>query len=170
MGRGALECHLEGRLVMADLQTPNKGHGRIECRGLWAAPAGKLRDYLEAELGWPQVRWVGWMRSSRKRLRDLDWASQEMSTWITSCREDPLDLERLAAALRHHWIIENGVCYVRDDSYGEDRYHARITGPALSMICNTAISLIRREGYPYMTDAGCAISAMPDFGLSLLLK
>lgn len=47
---------------------------------------------------------------------------------------------------------------------------ARNTGPALSMLRNTAISLIRREGYPYMTAAWCAISAMPDFGLSLLFK
>lgn len=134
------------------------------------APAGELRDYLNEELHWPAVRWVGWIRRSRKRLHDPDWASQETGTWITSWREEPLNLAGLAAALRHHWTIENGVFYVRDGSYGEDRFHARITGPALSMIRNTAISLIRREGYPYMTDAWCAISAMPDVGLSLLLK
>ncbi len=60
--------------------------------------------------------------------------------------------------------------YVRDVNYGEDRNHARITGPALSMIRNTDISLIRREVYRYMTDAWGAISAMPGFGLFLILK
>ena len=152
------------------MRTPTKGHGRIECRELWAAPAGELGHYLESELHWPQVRWVGWIRRSRKRLHASNWASQETLPWISSTREEPLDPQWIAAALRHHWTIENGVFYVRDGSYGEDRYHARITGPALSMIRNTAISLIRREGYPYMTDAWCAISARPDFGLSLLLK
>jgi hypothetical protein len=133
------------------------------------APAGELRDYLEEELHWPQVCWVGWIRRSRKHLHDADWASQETLPWITSSQEQRLDPERIAAALRHHWTIENGVFYVRDGSYGEDRFHARITGPALSMIRNTAISLIRRQGYPFMTDGWCAISALPDFGLSLLL-
>lgn len=137
---------------------------------MWVAPAGELRDYLEAELHWPQVRWVGWTRRSRKRLRETEWRSQETVAWISSWRVEPLDLYRLAQALRQHWTIENGVFYVRDVRYGEDRNHARITGSALSMIRNTAISLIRREGYPFMTDAWCAISAMPDFGLSLLLK
>jgi predicted transposase YbfD/YdcC len=133
-------------------------------------PAGELSRYLEEELHWPQVRWVGWTRRSRKRLRDTQWRSQETVAWISSRPAEVLDLLRLAQALRHHWTIENGIFYVRDVSYGEDRNHARITGPALSMIRNTAISLIRREGYRYMTDAWCAISAMPDFGLSLLLK
>ncbi len=159
-----------GRDRPADLAEYNKGHGRIECREIWAVPAGDLSDYLEQELHWPQVHWVGWSRRSRKRLIDTEWRSQEKVAWISSCQPDPLELQRLASALRHHWTIENGVFYVRDVSYGEDRNHARITGPALSMIRNTAISLIRREGFLYMTDAWCAISAMPDFGLSLLLK
>jgi predicted transposase YbfD/YdcC len=98
-------------------------------------PAGELSCYLEEELHWPQ------------------WCSQETVAWISSWQVEAPDLKRLAQALRHHWTIENGIFYVRDVSYGEDRNHARITGPALSIICITAISLIRREGYPYMSDA-----------------
>ncbi len=83
---------------------------------------------------------------------------------------EALDLQRLAQALRHHWTIENCIFYVRDGRYDEDRNHARIIGPALSMIRNTDIFLVCREGYRCMADAWWAISAMPDFGLSLLLK
>lgn len=152
----------------ADLIEYSKGHGRIECREVWLAPAAEFASYLQQELGWQQVRWVGWTRRSRKRVRETNWRSQERVTWISSWRREPLDRQRLARALRQHWTIENGIFYVRDVSYGEDRNHARITGPALSIIRNTAISLIRQLGYPYMTDAWCAISALPDFGLALL--
>lgn len=76
----------------------------------------------------------------------------------------------MADALRRHWTIENGLFRVRDVSYNEDRWHARIIAPVLSQFRNTAINLIRREGFRYIPDAWRTFASRPDRGLSLLLK
>jgi hypothetical protein len=133
-------------------------------------PAGELAPYLQQEWGWKNLRLVGKIRCSRRRTRDTQWRSQETTTWV--CSRDPttITVDQVAQALRHHWTIENGVFYVRDVSYGEDRSHARLVGGIMSAIRNLAISIIRKAAYPFMTDAWADISAWPDLGLSLLLK
>jgi hypothetical protein len=122
------------------------------------------------EWGWKRLQLVGMIRCSRRRTRDTEWRSQETTTWI--CSRDPakITVAQVAQALRHHWTIENGIFYVRDVSYGEDRSHARLVGVVMSAIRNLAISIIRMAAYPFMTDAWADISASPDLGFSLLLK
>jgi predicted transposase YbfD/YdcC len=112
---------------------------------------------------------VGKIRCSRKGTRDTQWRSQETTTWVSSRDSDSLTTKQIAASLRHHWTIENGIFYVRDVSYGEDRSHARLIGAVISAIRYLAISIIRRAAYPYMTDAWAGISCLPDLGYSLLL-
>lgn len=131
--------------------------------------ASELALYLQQEWGWKNLRLVGVIRCSRRRTRDTQWRGQEMTTWV--CSRDPakITVDQVAQALRHHWTIENGVFYVRDVSYGEDRSHARFVGIVMSTIRNLAISIIRKAAYPFMTDAWADISARPDLGLSLLL-
>lgn len=131
--------------------------------------AQELEAYLQQEFGWKQVRLVGRIRRSRRRTQDRDWQNQETTTWIGSLPAQQTSPQATALALRHHWTIENGLFYVRDVSYGEDRSHARIIAFPLSEIRNLAISLIRHAGFPFMTDAWCDLSARPDFGFSLLL-
>ena len=160
----------QGTLRPADLIHDSKGHGRIERREVWFVNATELAPYLQQERGWKNLRLVGKIRCSRRRTHDTEWRSQEMTTWI--CSRDPakITVNQVAQALRHHWTIENGVFYVRDVSYGEDRSHARLVGVVMSAIRNLAISIIRKAEYPFMTDAWADISASPDFGFSLLLK
>jgi hypothetical protein len=154
----------------ADLIQDSKGHGRIERRELWIVNATEMEGYIQQEFGWKKMRLVGQIRCSRKRTRDTQWRSQETTTWVSSCDSDSLTARQIAAGLRHHWTIENGIFYVRDVSYGEDRSHARMIGAVMATIRNLAISIIRREAYPYMTDAWADISNLPDLGFSLLLK
>jgi hypothetical protein len=154
----------------ADLIEDNKGHGRIERRELWIVNASELEGYIQKEFGWQKMRLVGKIRCSRKRARDAQWKSQETTTWVCSRDPDGVTTKQIAAGLRHHWTIENGIFYVRDVSYGEDRSHARVIGAVMSAIRNLAISIIRRAEYPYMTDAWADISNLPDLGFSLLLK
>ena len=130
----------------------------------------ELAPYIQKELGWQKMRLVGKIRCSRKRTRDTQWRSQETTTWVSSLDPTGLTPKQVAAALRHHWTIENGIFYVRDVSYGEDRSHARLIGEVMSEIRNLAISIIRREAYPYMTDAWADISNQSDLGFSLLMK
>ena len=130
----------------------------------------ELAPYIRQEWGWKNLRLVGRIRCSRRRTRDTQWRSQEMTTWV--CSRDPakISVDQVAQALRHHWTVENGVFYVRDVSYGEDRSHARLVGGVISAIRNLAISIIRMAAYPFMTDAWADLSARTDLGLSLLLK
>ena len=159
-----------GKLRPADLLEDNKGKGRIERREVWFVNASELASHLQQEWGWKNLRLVGLIRCSRRRTRDTQWRSQEMTTWV--CSRDPakISVDQVAQALRHHWTVENGVFYVRDVSYGEDRSHARLVGGVMSTIRNLAISIIRMAAYPFMTDAWADLSARTDLGLSLLLK
>ncbi len=59
---------------------------------------------------------------------------------------------------------------MRDVSYGEDRSHARLIAEVMGAIRNLAISLIRREAYPFITDAWTSISNLPDLGFSFPLR
>lgn len=159
-----------GKLRTADLLEDNKGHGRIERRELWIMNASELAPYIQHEWGWKGLRLVGLIRCSRRRTRDTQWRSQELTTWVSSRDPARITVGQVSQALRHHWTIENGIFYVRDLSYGEDRSHARLVGVAISAIRNLAISIIRKAAYPFMTDAWADISASSDLGLSLLLK
>jgi hypothetical protein len=159
-----------GKLRPADLREDNKGHSRIERREVWFVNASELAPYLQQEWGWKNLRLVGVIRCSRRRTRDTQWRSQEITTWVCSRDPSKITVDQVAHALRHHWTVENGVFYVRDVSYGEDRSHARLIGGVMSTIRNIAISIIRQAAYPFMTDAWADLSARPDLGLSLLLK
>jgi hypothetical protein len=137
---------------------------------VWFVNASELAPYLQQEWGWKNLRLVGVIRCSRRRTRDTQWRSQEITTWVCSRDPSKITVDQVAHALRHHWTVENGVFYVRDVSYGEDRSHARLIGGVMSTIRNIAISIIRQAAYPFMTDAWADLSARPDLGLSLLLK
>lgn len=132
--------------------------------------ASELEGYLQKEFGWKQGRLVGKICRSRRRTKDAQWCTQETTTWICSLARNETTPEKIAQAMRHHWTIENGIFHVRDGSYAEDRNHARCVGIQISEIRNLAISLIRRAGYAFMTDAWADISSKPDLGLSCLLQ
>ena len=55
---------------------------------------------------------------------------------------------RLLDLNRHHWTIENGVFYVRDETLGEDRSRIRTrSGPqVMAALRNAALSLLRMTG------------------------
>ena len=70
----------------ASLKQRNRRHGRVENREYWWVEADEeMRMYLERELGWPQVRWYGWVKRQRKRLRSGEWSEEEV-VWISRKR------------------------------------------------------------------------------------
>jgi hypothetical protein len=145
-----------------DYVQTDKGHGRIERRELWLVPAGALGSYLEHDFDWPAVRFAGQIRRYQRSLRQPDWESVVTTFWIaggTHCPE--LSPAQAAYHLRAHWIIENGVFYVRDATYAEDSLHARKIAVALSDLRNAAINLIRRAGFRYIPDARRSVAAHP---------
>jgi hypothetical protein len=128
-----------------------------------------MQTYLEQDYGWEGVRLAGWIRRSRMGLHGGQWQSRERTTWISSLSFAVGTPDRIAEALKGHWTVENGVFYVRDVSYGEDRYHGRRIAQPLSIIRNVAINLIRQKRYAFIPDGWRDVSSKPDKGLSLLL-
>ena len=79
----------------------------------------------------------------RKRASRSQWVHVDQHTWVVGGALHTLSARQATRWLRGHWSIKNGVFWVRDISYAEDRHHARITAPALSTIRDVAINLIR---------------------------
>jgi predicted transposase YbfD/YdcC len=151
----------------ASLKQKNRRHGRVEHREYWWVEADEeMRMYLERELGWPQVRWYGWVKRQRKRLRSGEWSEEEV-VWIYG-GEKEVTPRQLSQWARGHWEIENCVFWVLDVTYQEDRSHARKIGGLLHTIRCMAINVIRRQGFRYVPDGRRSASARSDRGLAWL--
>ena len=89
---------------------------------------------------------------------------------ITSLSPQQASSQQLLALNRGHWSIENGLHYVRDMAYDEDRCRARTgaTPQVLACLRNFAIGLLRVHGYPNITAALRALAAQPAKILDLL--
>ena len=129
--------------------TVDKGHGRIERRTLTSTTA--LNFYVQQRLGWSSVRQV------YRVTRDCVWidratgerrTSHEVAYGITSQSRAQANAARLLYLNRGHWTIENGVFYVRDETFGEDRSRIRRgSGPEiLAGLRNIALNLFRLTG------------------------
>jgi len=128
-----------------------------------------MQTYLAKDYDWPGVQVSGQIRRSRRSLISTTWEEQETYTWVSSSPITRTSARSVSAWLRQHWTIENGVFWVRDVSYAEDRLHGRKIGPCLSIFRNVAINLIRRQGYSFIPDGWRAITNLPDRGVNLLL-
>lgn len=146
----------------------NKGHGRIERREVWVVGARELGVYLQQEYGWPGLEQVGWARRLSRRLSDSAWQKGEVRTWVSSSAIEQAGPKEIAQSLRGHWTIENGLHWVRDVTWDEDRLHGRAIGLTLATVRNTAINLIRRLGFTFIPDGWRQISARRDHGLLIL--
>lgn len=93
--------------------TIEKGHGRIERRTITTTT--RLNDYLT----WPHVGQVFQLRRERTIGAVT---SVEIVYGVTSLPPSRASAKQLLAVVRDHWgAIENGVHYVRDEAFGEDR-------------------------------------------------
>ena len=157
----------QGTLRPADVRTIEKQRGRIEERLLWAVAARELEAYLAQDYHWAGIAQMGWLRRWRQ-TGTTQAAQAEQITWISSLPPERSSPQQIAQLLRGHWSIENGVHRVRDVSYDEDRLHGRALGPVLTAVRNTAMSLLRQQGYRYIPDGWRHMQAAPDRGLHLL--
>ena len=127
---------------LAQAETIEKGHGRIETRRLEATAS--IADHLAPTwCGLAQVR-----RLTRQRIiRGKE--TIETVYAITSLAVGKADPARLLQLSREHWGIENRLHYVRDVTYREDqaRSNAGNAPEALAALCNTALTILRRLGF-----------------------
>jgi predicted transposase YbfD/YdcC len=146
------QAHLEEDVIAAfaaadDGQSPPtlrthtehaKGHGRIETRRtqVMAAPA-TLRNLEE----WKDLTTIA--RCTRSYTEN-GIEKSEVRYFISSL---PAEVKKIARAIRGHWGIENGLHWVLDMYFAEDRNRAR-TGHAaanLGLLRRWVLSLLQRN-------------------------
>lgn len=152
-----------------DIKEWDRRHGRIEVREYWWVEADEeMKRYLEQEFGWPEVRWYGRVRRRRALLHSGEWSTKEVIVIYGEKGGPNPTPQQLSRWVRGHWEIENGVFWVLDVTYQEDRNHARKVGRPLHAIRCVALNVIRQQGFRYVPDGHRAASARPDRGLAWL--
>jgi len=78
--------------------------------------------------------------------------------------------ERLLQLKRGHWIIENGLHYVKDVTMGEDKstIHCDNGPKVMAALRNTALSLLRHAGFSTIAARLRYNSGHPQAALDLL--
>ena len=122
---------------MTTAETVEKGHGRIETRRI------EVSAEVAPHLGWPGAAQVARIERTREIKGKI---STETAYIITSLTPPKAGAGRLLELVRKHWAIENGLHYVRDVSFNEDRCRVRAGARPLATIRNLVLHLIRSRG------------------------
>lgn len=124
--------------MLAQMQTVEKDHGRIETRCYYQSDQ---LDWFADLAKWEGLKSVGVVESTR----ELDGVkTTERRYYLSSL---PLNVELFARAVRGHWGVENKVHWVMDVCFGEDQSRAR-TGHAaenLATLRRLALNLLKKE-------------------------
>jgi len=143
--------------------TTSRGrHGdRHEVRTLRSSPA--LSGYLD----WPHLAQVC---TIERQVTRKGSTTDETGYAITSLSHEVADPARLVALWRGHWGIENGLHWVRDVTFDEDRCQVRTgAGPqVMAALRTTAIGVLRRAGHTNIAAALRHYAAHPHDALALL--
>ena len=114
-----------------------------------------LRDDLADYLDFPYARVVFRLERETSKL-DGSSRKREVVYGLTSRRgTGKRDAQQILTLERGHWIIENGLHWVRDVTFDEDRSQIRKgNGPrVMATLRNTAISILRLAGARYIAKA-----------------
>jgi len=116
----------------------NKGHGRVETRRTQTMAVPKE---LRNQDAWRDLRSIA--RCTRT-YREKGVEKSEVRYFISSL---PPNATRLAGAIRGHWGVENGLHWVLDMYFAEDRNRARTGNAAgnLALLRRWVISLLLQE-------------------------
>ena len=111
-------------------------HGRYEVREAWALSPDAW------PCAWPGLRSLVLVR----RERHLPGAPVEVA-WHTYVSSLPPDAHHLAAAIRQHWGVENGLHWCLDVQMGEDRRRVREARAAenLALLTRLALVLLKQD-------------------------
>ena len=101
---------------LPQFQEVDKGHGRIETRTYFGADACDILDLKE----WPGLKSAIKVVSTREIAGA---ASTESRFYISSIGHS--DIKRSGKAVRSHWGVENGLHYVLDVTFDQDKSRVR---------------------------------------------
>jgi predicted transposase YbfD/YdcC len=117
-----------------------EGHGRTETRETFVAPATEAMAASGAWVGLAAVVMV--IRRCVEHATGK--ASDDVRYFISSL---PAKVKRLAGAVRQHWGIENGLHWVLDVAFNEDRMRQRDRNGIenLALLNRLAVSVLRQD-------------------------
>lgn len=113
----------------------DKGHGRIETR----------KCYASSQIGWlnQKEQWAGLKTIIMiEEIRDVNGkSSTERRFFISSL---PADAQRISAAVRAHWLIENGLHWTLDVIFNEDKSRVRKgnAGENMALVRHITINML----------------------------
>jgi predicted transposase YbfD/YdcC len=122
--------------IVSNHKSLEKSHGRIETR---VTTATDDAGWLKSSHGWPGLRSIVMVESVRETGAKIE---RETRFYITSLEPDAA---ALAAAIRSHWSIENGLHWVMDMVFRDDECRIRTrNAPAnFATIKHMASNLLR---------------------------
>jgi predicted transposase YbfD/YdcC len=128
------------RLPEQQDQTREKGHGRLDIRSIRVS--SELKGYSD----WPGLEQV--FEIHRRWQYKGIW-KEAVRYGVTSLPATIAIPKRLLKLKRGHWVIENGLHYVKDVTMGEDKstVHADNGPKIMAALRNTALSLLRHAGF-----------------------
>lgn len=128
-------------------------------------------EYIRETLDLPGCRIA--LRVDREvRRSDGEVVSHDVRYFIASLNPERVTAADLLQHVRDHWKIENGLHFVKDRWWDEDRHHTRRPGlsACLAAINNAALSIHRLRSDPSLPVRASAdhIAWNPALGLQLL--
>ncbi|NPV08492.1 MAG: ISAs1 family transposase [Anaerolineae bacterium] len=122
----------------------DKGHGRLETRECWAIQDKECLACLGQHAGWAGLKSLAMVRRQRRTWGQEGKVQEETLYYITSLEADA---EKILKVSRTHWSIENGLHWVLDVAFDEDRCRARAGNGAqnLALMRHLALSLLKQD-------------------------
>ena len=149
------------RLPEHHAQTTEKAHGRLDIRSIRAS--SELKGYSD----WPGLEQVF---EIRRCWQSKGVCKEAVRYGVTSLPATIAIPERLLKLKRGHWIIENGLHYVKDVTMGEDKSTVHCgNGPKImAALRNTAVRLLRHAGFSTIAARMRYNSTHPQAALEIL--
>jgi predicted transposase YbfD/YdcC len=118
-----------------------KGHGRIDVRECWTTSDPEYLDSIGQVNKWANLKSIAMI--VRRRLIDGQ-ETTKTRFYISSLQADA---KRILRATRQHWGIENGLHWILDIAFNEDRSRVRKDhAPAnLAVLRHMAVNLLKQE-------------------------
>ena len=144
-------------------QVVEKAHGRLTTWQIETTTA--LNEYLD----WPALAQAFKITRS-VRFPKTGQTQFTVRYGITSLAPEQADANHLLTFSRQHWGIENGLHWVRDVTFDEDRSILRVghTHHLMATLRNLTISLLRVTGHTQIASSLRFFAAQPDQALALV--
>jgi len=133
-------CFAKGAPSRPACDSFDDSHGRVVRRRVFVCPDLHEEPALK---DWPGLKSVLAIETIRS-IRGRAGTQAEIRYFLASYKDDP---EKMAAAIRAHWAIENSLHWVLDVTFREDecRVRDRTAAQNLAMLRKIALNLIKQH-------------------------